>query len=276
MRSSEETLTQSPSVESKCVDADGVSAKDICVFLCEYASTLLGSGATCIRVERNVGRMATALGCKAVMTVLPRHIHLTVSRHGCAESYTYMCDTAHGPISFDVNTRLSRLSWAFADGEVDFEGARERFSEILHTPVAAPLWVLFAASCANAAFCRLFNGDMYAVGVVFLSTLAGFYVRQLLCGRKVDIRLVVILCAFISSVLAAGASLFHIGDTPEIAVATSVLYLVPGIPFLNSFSDLLSGNYICCYCRFVQAVILTCCLSVGLCCGLFLMNMGMF
>ncbi len=145
-----------------------------------------------------------------------------------------------------------------------------------YTPPANKYLVLLLASLANAAFCRLFTGDWAAVGVVFLSTLVGFYIKQVLTEHKFDVRLTFIICAFISSVLASTATLFSFGHTPNIAVATSVLYLVPGIPFINSFSDLLNRHYICAFGRFMDAVILTCCLSLGLCVGMLLMNLKMF
>ena len=252
------------------------SLKDVCLFLSEYASWLLGSGATCIRLERNVNRMAAAWGCEAVMTILPRHIHMTVALPDRADSYTYIIATRSMAISFDINTRLSQLSWAIADGKVDFASAKERFSEAVGARGADKRLVLLLAACANAAFCRLFNGDWQAVAVVFLSTMAGYYLKQVMCEHKADMRVVFIVCAFVSSVLGATDALFHLGSTPEIAVGTSVLYLVPGIPYLNSFSDMIAGHYICSFSRFLHAVILTCCLSIGLCGGMLLMNMGMF
>ena len=94
--------------------------------------------------------------------------------------------------------------------------------------------------------------------------------------RGIDIRAVFIICALVSSILGATGILFPYGSTPYIAVATSVLYLVPGIPFLNSFSDLLHRHYICAFSRFADAVILTGCLSAGLCGGMLLMKIGMF
>lgn len=180
------------------------------------------------------------------------------------------------PISFDINTRLSRLSWSMADENLSLEDAKKRFNEIIKTPPENKYKVLVLASLANAAFCRLFTGDWAAVGIVFLSTLVGFYLKQVLTEHKFDIRLTFIICAFVSSVLASTATLFSFGHTPDIAVGTSVLYLVPGIPFLNSFSDLLNGHYICAFGRFVHAVVLTCCLSLGLCFGMILMNLSMF
>lgn len=261
--------------------SDGAEAglqqlKDICVFLSEYAASLLGSGATCIRLERNVKRMADALGVCAVMTIMPRHIHITVCNSDRSESYTYISSIAGNVISFDINTRLSELSWALADRRIDYAEAKRRFKEILKTPPADKWLVLLLASLANAAFCRLFGGDVQAMAIVFGSTLAGYYLKQLLCGAGTDIRIVFIVCAFVSSVLGSADALFHLGTTPEIAVWTSVLYLVPGIPFLNSFSDMLAGHYICSFSRFMHAIILTACLSLGLCGGLMLMNVGMF
>ena len=114
------------------------------------------------------------------------------------------------------------------------------------------------------------------MAVVLAATMAGYYIKQLMLGRHIDLRLTVIVCAFVSSVISAADSLFSLGTTPAIALGTSVLYLVPGIPFLNSFSDLLYRHYICAFSRFVDAVVLTCCLSAGLCAGMAAMNSGMF
>ncbi len=252
------------------------SLKEICLFLSEYSAWLLGSGATSIRLERNVRRMASSMGCRAEMTILPRHIHMTVFLPDNSDSYTYIIATHPMPISFDINTLLSRLSWSMADDNIGLEEARRQFNEIISTPPENKYRVLVLAALANAAFCRLFTGDWAAVGIVFMSTLAGFYLKQVLTEKKLDVRLIFVICAFVSSVLASTATLFSFGHTPDIAVGTSVLYLVPGIPFLNSFSDMLNGHYICAFGRFVHAVVLTCCLSLGLCCGMIMMNLSMF
>ncbi len=266
---------QIPEGAEECQEASA-SLKEKCLFLSEYSAWLLGSGATCIRLERNIRRMAKSLDCEAEMTILPRHIHMTVCSAEKQESYTYIIATHPMPISFDINTRLSRLSWRMADEGLSFSEAKIRFREIIKTPPTDKHLVLFLASCANAAFCRLFTGDWAAVGIVFMSTLAGFYLKQVLTEHKIDVRLIFIICAFVSSVLGSTASLFSIGHTPDIAVGTSVLYLVPGIPFLNSFSDMLDGHYICAFGRFMNAIVLTCCLSLGLCGGMMMMNLSMF
>lgn len=255
---------------------DGHSLREVCIFLCEYAAALLGSGATCIRLEHNVNRMSQRLGCIAVMTIMPRHIHLTVCDDAHHDSYTYISAINSHGISFAVNTGLSRLSWDLADGHIDFVEAQRLFGRIVARPATDKWLVLLLVSLANASFCRLFGGDFWAMGVVFMSTFAGYYLKQTLCAAKVDLRLVFIACALVSSVLGASAALFHLGTTPEVAEWTSVLYLVPGIPFLNSFSDLLASHYVSAFSRFMDALVLTACMTAGLCGGAFLMNVGMF
>ena len=155
----------------ECEYIEKSSIKEICLFLAEYSAWLLGSGATSIRLERNVHRMAKAMGCMAEMTILPRHIHITVCRTDHTDIYTYIIATHPMPISFDINTRLSRLSWKMADDHLTLTDAKKQFEEIIHTPPTSQHAVLFLASLANAAFCRLFTGDWAAVGVVFISTL---------------------------------------------------------------------------------------------------------
>ena len=73
--------------------------------------------------------------------------------------------------------------------------------------------------------------------------------------------------------LSAGCHLFGWGDTPEIALGSSVLYLVPGIPYINSVSDMLGGHYLCAFSRLMNGVVLTVCLSLGLICGLLILNL---
>lgn len=277
MTEAEEIHIPQDQTESDTAAVDSKAClQEICLFLSEYSAWLLGSGATSIRLERNVRRMAQALGCEAEMTILPRHIHMTVCLPDHSECYTYIIATHPMPISFDINTRLSRLSWSMADDRIGIAEAKAKFNEIISTSPANKYLVLFLASCANAAFCRLFTGDWAAVATVFLSTLAGFYLKQVLSEHKIDVRMIFIICAFVSSVLASTAGLFSLGHTPDVAVGTSVLYLVPGIPFLNSFSDMLDGHYICAFGRFMNAIVLTCCLSLGLCGGMMMMNLSMF
>ena len=257
-------------------DSPVLAARDVCVFLSEYAAWLLGCGATCIRIEKNVARMARAFGMEHDMSVMPSHIHLEVWNPDKSDIYVQIRKMHKTAISFNINTQLSKLSWDVADGKLDFQTCLSEFGRIIQTKPENKWRVLFLASCANAAFCRLFGGDLIAIGLVFVATLVGYRLKQVLIESNVDIRFVFILSAFVSSVIGAGCHIFGWGNTPEVALGTSVLYLIPGIPYINSVSDLLDGHYISSFSRFVDALILTICLSLGLSGGILIMGLKWF
>lgn len=238
-----------------------VSPNELAVFLSRYSARLLGAGATCIRLEKNIVRMARAFGMEVELTIMARHVHISLWREGSADVVTSIATVKHNVISYNVNTQLSRLSWEVADRKVDFNEALVRFDRIVTSDRQNPLLVLALVTLANAAFCRLFGGDLVAMGIVAIATLAGYWLKLFLLGRGCDVRLMVLICSFVSGVLGATDLLFGLGTTPEIALGTSVLYLVPGIPFLNSSSDLLYRHYLCSFSRFMDAMVLTCCLS---------------
>lgn len=252
------------------------SASELCSFLAEYSTLLIGCGATCIRLEHNISRIAETFGMTVVSFIMPRHISLTVNDDISGESCTKVAETKKVPVSFYVNTRLSELSWEIADGRISFDEAIHRFRHIGKCEHQNRWLLLFLVAVANASFCRLFNGDLTAMAVVGIATGAGYLLKQTLLSLKVDVRAMIILCALVSSVIGATCEIFNLGTTPHIALATSVLYLVPGIPFLNSFSDLLNRHYICSLSRFMEASVLTACISIGLCAGMLLTGTGMF
>ena len=252
------------------------SAAELVGFLCDYAAHLLGAGATCIRIEKNVSRMARAYGMNVEMVIMPRHIHLTLWNKDRSDVITSIATVTHNSVSFNINTSLSRLSWDVADGRTDFRAAKERFEYIIRNDRQNRIFVLVSVACANAAFCRLFGGDFIAMIIVGIATMAGYHAKTTLLSCGIDPRLTVAVCSFISAILGATDILFSIGSTPKIAIATSVLYLVPGIVFLNSFSDMLDRHYLCAVSRFAEAAVITCCLSAGLCAAMTLMNTGMF
>lgn len=253
-----------------------VNSKEVCLFLTEYAVSLLGCGATCMRIEKNIDRMAASFGKKVEITIMPRHVHMTVWHPGADDIYTFISSVKPAPISFTLNTRLSELSWNVADNRLPLHEAENLLHKIIASDTENPWLTLLLASLANASFCGIFGGDWIAMAIVFVATVAGFNLKQTLLSRHVDVRVVFFICAFVSSVIGATDFLFPSSSTPAVAVGTSVLYLVPGIPFLNSFNDLIYKHYICAYCRLADALILTGCLSLGLCLGMRLMNVGMF
>lgn len=250
--------------------------KQKCDFLSEYAASLLGCGATCIRIEKNANRIAEVFGTSMNLTILPSHVIVTLWDKDHAHSYSNMIKPKNTAIDYTLNTKLSKLSWDVYDNKLSCGQTAKAYKQILESKPINKYAVLILASLANASFCRLFGGDAASMGLVFLATAAGFAIKLLLSWRHWDARVITLFASFVSAIIAACGHYVEACTTPDVALATSILYLIPGIPFINCFSDLIAGHYVSAYSRFMHATILTVCLSLGLCVGLVVMNMNFF
>lgn len=250
--------------------------RETAAFLAEYASLLSGCGATSIRIEKNTGRMARSFGVDFDIFIMPAHVSVSVWDTDRTRAVVAQHKTADCGISFNLNAHLSRLSWEVSDNNIGLTTAVERFEQIRTTKPTGKWEVLFLTSFANASFCRLFGGDWVAMLIVFISTLAGYRLKQIMLQDKRDIRLAFLCASFFSASFSAGGHIFNISTTPEIALGTSVLYLIPGVPYINSVSDMIYRHYLCAFNRFLDAVVLTACLSVGLCAGMFILGLKWF
>lgn len=159
-------------------DCSRPSVKDLCLFLAEYGARLLASGATCIRLDKNVARIAKRFDMEAYMTVMPRHIHITITDKSTGEILTSIQPVPETGISFNINTELSRLSWTIADGKMDFAEAIDRYNDIICGDKQNKWLVLLLVTLANASFCRLFGGDAIAMAIVGLATFVGYYMKR--------------------------------------------------------------------------------------------------
>ena len=245
--------------------------KDITRFLLEYAARLMGSGVHTSRVVRNTHRIGQSLDVDAAVSVIQKNLIVNVRDPQSLESYNEMAATPALPISFDLNAELSALSWDAYDQRLSLDELRERYARAIARPKLHPLCVLLLAALANASFCALFGGDWTSRGIVFAATLVGFRLRQLMQARHINHYIVFIVSASLcaSSALPAGT------PTAEVALATSVLYLVPGVPLLNGVIDIVEGYVTTGVCRLIQALLLVLCIAIGLSMTLMLVRDGL-
>lgn len=230
-------------------------------FLSTYAAFLLSSGATALRVEKNVGRIAAHYQKELILTVMPRHIELML-REGSTQAFR-LVGWKRG-INFFAITKLSRLSWRVIEEGLNVCQAKALMEEVKARKRLPIPMVTVMAGLANASFCRLFEGDYWAMLFVFLATVCGFYTRhKLVNSLGIDMRIGTLIVACLSAIISCGSYIYHLGTTPETALATSVLYLVPGVPYINAFSDYISGHHICAQSWMISALETTVCLGTG-------------
>lgn len=268
------TMTAKTNIMNKSNDSNVM--RGIASFLAEYTALLLGCGSTCIRIEKNTKRIAEAFEVNLDIFIMPAHVSVSVWSSDRKGAVMAQRKTASCGISFDLNTRLSQLSWEIADYNLDLPTAVAHFESIKATKPTGKWEVLILTSLANSAFCRLFGGDWFAMLIVLVSTLAGYRLKQIMLEDGCDIRLTFLCASFFSASISAGGHIFNIGTTPELAIGTSVLYLIPGVPYINSVSDMIYRHYLCAFSRFLDAAVLTACLSAGLCVGMLILGLRWF
>jgi uncharacterized membrane protein YjjP (DUF1212 family) len=238
-------------------------------FIAEYTSHMMGCGIHTSRVIRSSKRIAEAYGYHLHISVFQKSLILTLHDSETKVYHNAVVDIPTLPINFEHNSELSALSWETYDEHLSLKALREKYRKILAAPSICPPVVLLLAGFANASFCRLFGGDWVSTGIVFSATLAGFYLKQR-TSAYLNHYLVFILSAFIAS-LCASVSLFF-DTTSDIALATSVLFLVPGVPLINGVIDIVEGHTLTGFARLTQASLLIVCVAIGLACTLFLVK----
>lgn len=244
-------------------------------FLLRYANSLMGVGVQTSRVVRNSTRIAEAFGFDLDMTLFQKSIIMTLTdKEDLLHPKTSVDKIKVLPLNFEVNSTLSALSWYTYDNHPSLAEVKEKYQAIMAKPRMSRWGVLFLVACANASFCRLFSGDFTAMGIVFVATLIGFFVRQEMMSRHMNHLLIFVVSSFIASMIGGSAAYYHLGNTPDIALASSVLYLIPGVPLINAVIDILDGHVLSGVSRFINACLLIICIAIGLSITLLLLGVN--
>jgi uncharacterized membrane protein YjjP (DUF1212 family) len=170
-----------------------------------------------------------------------------VAVSGVAEGRSLTVLRPVGPIG----VHLGRASEATVLGERVARGevaTAALVSEIERLKALAPRynrWALIAAAAfAAAAFSQLPGGDGGALGIAFLAGGVGQFVRSLLQARQLPIAPVTLSCGVLSACLAGVGLRLGLSQTAPATAVASVIYLVPGLPLINGFIDLVSHKYL--------------------------------
>ena len=231
-------------------------------FIAEYSAHLMGAGVHTSRVVRNSKRIGKAFDVEVTLAVFHKNIMLTIIDVETRESCNEVVDIAPHPISFEHNSELSALSWEALDKRLSLEELREKYRKIVSAPIIHPLFVLILVGFANASFCKLFGGDLISMSIVFSATVTGMFLKQQMQKKKINHYIVFIVSAFVASLCASTSLIFH--TTSEIAMATSVLYLVPGVPLINGVIDVVEGYVLTGFSRLTEASLLIISIAIGL------------
>lgn len=240
----------------------------------EVALKLLANGAESDLVVECAHRIGKALGAEQVeclltangiiVTTLFEHHSLTTSRRCPVQG-----------VNFSVVAQIQQLVI-----EVEKQGATAThvyrlLKTQVHSSTYHPQWVRLMVAISCASFARLSGGDGVVMAVTFVAAYLGISVRHFLHGLHLNVFIIFIGSAFAATLVSALAYRFHLGNDPHYAMAASVLLLVPGVPLMNSFSDILKGHANMGFGRWLLATVMTLGACMGMVFAMMVMNINL-
>ncbi len=248
-----------------------INAEDLLDFLLRYAILQRGIGVQSSRIVRNTTRIAEVYGYDVTVMMFQRNLGITLwaSENGkpIRKTLPITAMTHHGamPVNFNFNAELTRLSWFIYKYKPEIEEIEAKFQKICDINRPKTWLKTLVISSSNASFCFILGGDWKGMLIVFLATCCGFFVKHNLEKREAYHYFIVIVTAFVTSFLIALAGFrWGLTEHPVEALSSSVLYLIPGVPFITSIMDFFDGFFLNGMSRFLHALFIVVSIAIGL------------
>lgn len=210
--------------------------------LLDVGTLLMSSGASTGRVRITVNRIADALGYDAELLITSRSLMLTVTEEDSVNYSSSVRRTPPHGVNFKIVSGISRMSWRVIEEKLTIAQINREIERLTSLPHYPRIIVLSTVALAGASFCRLFGGEGWELVVTFVATFFGLFIRQEAMKKRFNPYLSIVFASFAASLISGLSVKLGIGDSPEHAFATSVLFLIPGVPLINSLTDLIDGN----------------------------------
>ena len=219
-----------------------VDARIFGPLLLDIGIALLTAGASSRRVRITMVRIAAAYEYELHVDIAPKSISLTLHGSNAQEAFTGTRSTAGVGVNFKIISGISRLSWTITEKKWSINEIRNELNRLLSLPGYPKLVVLLVVGIAGAAFCYTFGGDTFEMLITFGATFCGLLVKQYLARKSVNPYFCTYLSALMAALLIGAVYKAGTGLQLEHAFTTSVLFLIPGVPMINSFTDLIEGE----------------------------------
>lgn len=200
---------------------------------------LMQHGAESALVESVARRVGLALGATRIDVAIMANA-LTVSASSADNTITRVGRNEDQGINMHILIEIQRLMLDLEAGKLNLESAFEGLKTI--TPFRYPRWMVAVAiglSCAS--FARLTHADWTGCALTFVASSLAMALRQVLGRLHFSPLVNFFVSAFVATSIAAQGLIYHWGETPKVAMAASCLLLVPGVPLINSVSDMVKG-----------------------------------
>jgi len=223
---------------------------------------LLQHGAESRLVKQTAERIGVSLGLDSIEMSLSSDAIVITSRYQehCVTTTRQCLDRG---INMHLVCEVLRICVLIEKGLIDSVQANCRLKRL--KPEKYNRWIvvlMVGLSCSS--FSHFFGGDWQVYLTTFFASACTMILRQELAKFHHNPFIIFSISAFVATTLASIAVILEFGDRPQIALAASVLLLVPGFPLINAVSDVLKGHVNTGIARWVFASILSLSASLGI------------
>ncbi|MCU4164217.1 threonine/serine ThrE exporter family protein [Carboxylicivirga caseinilyticus] len=232
--------------------------------LLEIGSLLMSYGANSMRIRVTLNRIAKAFGYNLELLITHRALMLHIDDKDDQHSFNQLKRTSPHGVNFRLVSGISNMSWRIVSEKWSLDEIEKEIERLKSLPHYPRIIILLLVSLADLSFCRLFGGGMIEMSIAFGATFVGLFVRQEAVKKTFNPYICIFFASLASSLISGLAVKFNLGDHPEYAFATSVLYLIPGVPLVNSFSDIIDGNIMNGIVRGMHGMVIVLSIALGL------------
>ena len=205
---------------------------------------LLQNGSEARRIEETVHRLGTGLGCDWLDILISPNAIVATTVSG-DEFRTKIRRVVRTGVNMTIIDEVNHLTRQVDEGQLNRFEVRQVLERIDHLKPNYSRWtVVLMVGLGCGAFSRLFGADWAVFAVTCVASAIAMFIRQELHRRHFNNILMVIITAFVAGVIASSATIYQWSDEPQLALASSVLLLVPGVPLINSAEDLIEGHIV--------------------------------
>ena len=224
------------------------------------------NGANANQIVRDMHRAAAYMGIPADHL----HIHIAYSNiliniHSPEDCFTSFRNVQYLGANMDIISSISVLTWTALRNEYTLDEFSQKLEEIAkkdppHSDATSAIFAGFACG----AFPILFGGTIISAWITTFCALLGFIILLILKRFQINGYISIACAAAVSSGLAfLSGCIFDSADVIYAMIACT-LFMVPGIPLINTVDDLLNNYILAGISRAVHTLLIVGSMTVGI------------
>jgi len=199
----------------------------------------------------------------ALVDELPTRLGLALGMDSVESAISSNRKNSDRGINMHVVTEVQHIIIMAEHKLLDAQDVEKRFSQV--KPLRYPRWlVVLMVGLSCACFCQLNKGGWDGAVVTFFASSVAMYVRLTLAQRHLHPQINFCATAFVATTVSGLLlTLPLFAHTATVAMAASVLLLVPGFPLINAVADMFKGHINTGLARWAIASLLTLATCIG-------------